>query len=451
MNKIVLYYPSFSRDKGDQTLYTDLPLSVITLAAQLHNRYPVEIIDARIDCFTESELAKKLENTFLVGISATTSYQIVNGLKFAELVRRCSPNIQMVWGGWHPSLMPEETIRHELVDMVIVGQGEQIIAKLAHCIQKGGTLTDIPNLYFKDQTGTVHRSFRVSFHDLQLPENIIQGYEYVPMQRYVHTGWGNHRVLGYESSRGCMYACQFCSIHAVFQRKWHGLPADCVSRDILWLKQQYKIDAVHFFDNNFFVDRKRAQKIASLFTESAVKIKWDGTVVVRQFLQFTEKELELLKQSGFYRVIVGVESGDEEVLAKINKNHTNQEVLELVRRCREYGILPSLSFMVGFPWQPEADTENTLRLIEKIKLIHKNAEILLFVFSPYLGTPLYTTAQKYGMRYPNSLEGWADFTYDRTNTPWVSAKLNRKIQRYLGFFGTKELNENEQRFYRGFE
>lgn len=451
MGKILLYYPSFSRDEKDKTLYTDLPLSVITLAAQLHNKYDTEIIDARIDHLVEYELIKKLQDVFLVGVSATTSYQIVNGLHFAGLVRRHFPQIRIVWGGWHPSLMPEETIQHELVDVVIVGQGERIIGRLADCIRRNGDLQSVPNIYYKDNTGKIHRSPQIAFHNLQMPENIVKGYQYVNIERYIHRGWGNRRILGYESSRGCAYSCRFCSISAVFQRKWYGLPAFCVCHDILWLKKSHGIDAVHFFDNNFFVEKDRAKKIAGLFLENDINIRWDGTVVVSQFLHFSRREIDLLKQSGFYRVIVGVESGDEEVLTKINKRHTNQQILELVRRCREYDIMPSLSFMVGFPWHPEQDTENTIRLIEEVKQVNENTEVLLFVFSPYLGTPLYDTAKEFGMQFPDSLEGWADFTYDRANTPWVSSRLNRKLQRYLRFFGTKELGENERGFYSGFE
>ena len=93
--------------------------------------------------------------------------------------------------------------------------------------------------------------------------------------------------------------------------------------------------------------------------------------------------------------------------------------------------MPSLSFMMGFPWNPKKDMLNTIKLIENIKKIYDKTEILLFIFSPYLGTPLYDIAKDYGMIFPDSLEGWSEFTYDRPNTPWLTDKLAHRMDRYL--------------------
>lgn len=449
MNKVLLFYPSFSEVNQEKTLYTDIPLSVVALAQKLHNKFHIMIIDERIDY--SFDIADKLKDVFAVGISATTSYQIINGLKFARSVRNYNKNIKIIWGGWHPSLMSCETIEHELVDIIIIGQGEIILASLLTNMKQENDMNIVPNIIYKSKDGDVVKTKQKLFMDLQMPPTMIDGYKYISIENYIHNGWGNQKVLGYESSRGCPFACSFCSISAIFQKKWYGLPSENVVYDIRYLKEKYNIDAIHFFDNNFFVDRTRAFDIANKLKLNKVDIKWDGTVVIKQFLKFTQKEMEFLKSSGFYRIIVGIESGDEEVLNKINKKHSNDEVLEVVKRCKEYGILPSLSFMVGFPWNPEKDTANTIRLIEQIKKINSNTEILLFAFSPYLGTPLYEIAKEYHMKFPSCLESWSEFTYDKTNTPWVSNQLKRKIERYLTFFGTKEMAANHQLFLKSFE
>ena len=129
MYKILLLYPSLLNAASQETttLYTDIPLSIVTLAAQFHQSdYEVDIVDERLEEISASDLARKLQNTVMVGISAITSYQIVNGLRAIERIKRIDNQIPIVWGGWHASLMPEETIRHPLVDMVMVGQGRPI-------------------------------------------------------------------------------------------------------------------------------------------------------------------------------------------------------------------------------------------------------------------------------------------------------------------------------------
>ncbi len=183
--------------------------------------------------------------------------------------------------------------------------------------------------------------------------------------------------------------------------------------------------------------------------EENIPVRWDGTTVVEQFSGFSDEYIEGLKESGFFRVIVGVESGDEDVLEKINKRHRNHQVLQLVEKCKRHNIMASLSFMVGFPWNPEKDFEETIHLIENIKSIDPSTEILLFIFSPYLGTPLYDVALEYGMTFPDSLEGWSRYTYERSNTPWISDKLLRKINRYISFFGTKDMSSGLASFLQG--
>ncbi len=451
MRKVLLFYPSFE-DKGSAPpLYTDIPLSVAALAGAVGRSFDTEVIDERLDPVSCSgqPLEERLRGVFAVGISTTTSAQITNGLRFAGRVRALAPEIKLIWGGWHPSLMPEETLEHPLVDIVVMGQGERALPMLLERLSAGKSPVGIPGVACKTQDGEMLFSRHAAGVQMSLPESMREGYRYLKMPDYIHPGWGNNKILGYESSRGCPYACAFCSIGAVFQRRWQGLPYDCVLRDLQYLLEQYDIDAVHFFDNNFFVDKERALKLAEELHSSGTGLRWDGAAAVRQFLHLTHKELTKLMEGGFYRVIAGVESGDAEVLRYINKRHTNEEVLELVRRCADYGLQPTLSFMVGFPWNPEKDTEETLQLILKIRALCPQTEILLFAFSPYLGTPLYKTAQAYGMCFPKSLEGWASFTYDHVQTPWISDKLRRKISRSLSFFGTKQLTPGMENFFAG--
>lgn len=453
MNKVLLLYPSFlnMEEKIKKTLYTDLPLSIITLSAQLVNQgYEVEVMDQCLEDFEYRSLEKKLNGCFLVGISAITSYQIINGLKFAGMIKQYNKSIKIVWGGWHASLMPEQTIHHENVDIVIKGPGEEQIVDVADCIKNRRSLNYVPNIYFKTPDGEIKKTQEKIYDTFQLKNNITDGYKTVDVERYVHAQWGNQRVLGYESSRGCCCQCKFCSIGSLYHGKWYGLPAEDVCHDISYLKRCHKIDAVHFFDNNFFVNKNRALEIAKLFKENKLGIRWDGTIIVQQFLLYKPKEIEFLIESGLYRIIAGIESGDQDVLKKINKHHKNEQVIECVRRCKEYGLLPSFSFMVGFPWDPEEDTKRTLELASKLRSIHPETEILMFIFSPYLGTPLYETAVAYGMSFPDSLEGWAKFTYEKANTPWLSKKLCKKINRYLTFFGTINQSEKEKEFFNKF-
>ncbi|MCL2702981.1 MAG: B12-binding domain-containing radical SAM protein [Defluviitaleaceae bacterium] len=435
MKKILLFYPSFTLNSNDDPLYANIPLSVLTLGQSLMDDYDVQIIDQRFDGL--SGIEKAIESAFMLGISTTTGLQITNGLEFAGMARRINPDIKIVWGGWHPSLMPHETIKHALVDVVLVGQGEKIINSLADCLYSKRSLESVPNLVYKDG-GEIKSSKTEKYSDFQLPESMIAGYGLIDIDKYMQPVWDGYRIMGYESSRGCPFSCTFCSIKSLFNRKWHGMRAENLLNDIAFLKKNHGINAMHFFDNNFFCSNERVFEFARGLLDRNMDVKWDGTVVIDQFLRYSSQEMELMVKSNWSRIIVGVESGDSEVLKNINKKHTNEQVIALVRKCKDYDIVPSLSFMLGFPWNPEKDIDNTLKLVEQIKSIYDRSITLLFSFSPYLGTEIFKTAQEYGVKFPDSLEGWAKYTHDNPVTPWISPRLKKTMQYYLKLFGTKQ-------------
>ena len=450
MRKILLYYPRICGKNDTHDLYRGLPLSVLSLAAQFDESvYDIKVVDGRI----EDDPFKKHkhwldENTVCIGISAITSNQIRDGLNFAEQVRTLNKNITIIWGGWHPSLMPEQTIAHKNVDIVVVGQGEESFLVLVEYLANKTSLNNVPNLLYKDNNKIVKTQIKhLSAFNLTTP--IEKSYAYVNVEDYIQPMWGSKRVVGYESSRGCPWRCRFCSVGSLYNGKWNCLNAERVVNGIEYLYAKHHIDAIHFFDNNFFVNQERVLQISRLIKERDMKMRWDGTSTVDQFLGFTDSYIAQLKESGFYRVIIGVESGDEEVLAHINKRHRNKQVVELVKKCSNAGIQASLSFMVGFPWNPEKDFNETIKLIEALKNIDASIEILLFIFSPYIGTRLYNIAISHGMVFPESPEGWANYTYDKVNTPWISNRLRRKINRYISFFGTKDMSEQALLFFQG--
>lgn len=452
MKKIILYYPKLTGDEDSQPLYRGLPLSVLTLAAQFNEKqYQITIIDGRLEnAVCKSDLTNLLDDECVcVGISAITSYQIMDGINFSRQVKELNSNVPIVWGGWHPSLMSRQTINSYFVDIIVTGQGEITFLQLVERLTQKGNLKDIPNLLYKDDKNNIISTGEYFLKEIETVKPIENSYKYINMDHYIQELWGNERVVGYESSRGCPWNCKFCSIGSVYNRRWNALTAEQTFNGVKYLYDKHSIDAVHFYDNNFFVNEKRALEFSRLMIKENIPVRWDGTAVVEQFANFSDEYIEELIKSRFYRVIIGIESGDEDVLKKINKRHRNDQVLQLVEKCKRHHIMASLSFMVGFPWNPEKDFEETICLIEKIKSIDPNTEILLFIFSPYLGTPLYDVALEHGMTFPDSLEGWSRYTYERSNTPWISDKLLRKINRYISFFGTKDMPSDLVSFLQG--
>ena len=137
MRRVVLFYPSLINGDESPTLYTALPLSLVALAAPLQAAsFEVEILDERLHIYTEEEIRKTVGRS-RAGRHPVPSrgYQIVNGLRFARSVRRLAPHIPIVWGGWHPTLMPMETTPPSFGRCGCHRPGEEILPQLAQRAQ----------------------------------------------------------------------------------------------------------------------------------------------------------------------------------------------------------------------------------------------------------------------------------------------------------------------------
>ena len=298
MKRVILYYPKLTGDKDSKPLYRGLPLSVLALAAQFDdNKYDICVIDGRLENdFQESLLTD--DECICVGISAITSYQLLDGIYFVQRVKKLCPYVPIVWGGWHPSLMPYQTINSNFVDMIVTGQGEITFPQLVEALDQKSSLEKVPNLIYKANNKIIFtgESF---LKDIKSVRPIENAYKYVDMEQYIQNLWGNKRVIGYESSRGCPWHCKFCSIGSIYNGRWNSLTAEQTFHGVEYLYKNYNIDAIHFYDNNFFVNEKRVLDFSRLLINENISLKWDGTAVVEQFSNFSDEYITELKRSVF--------------------------------------------------------------------------------------------------------------------------------------------------------
>src|SRR3989339_1298868 len=212
----------------------------------------------------------KLENYLFVGISMLTSKMILDGLHVAKLVKNYNKNIPIVLGGVHPSLLPEESLQNELVDIVVIGEGEKTVQELAVCLQNKGDLSKINGIAFKDNTGKIvvnpPRDFiDMNELDFDLPYHLL----------------GNNISLSYElplhTSRGCPYKCSFCYSPAFHKRKYRCKSAERVVEEIEYLYKKYNIKRFDAgYEDEFFLDVNRTYKIFSTILKKGLKIRWSS-------------------------------------------------------------------------------------------------------------------------------------------------------------------------------
>lgn len=427
---VILFFPKVEEH---HVHWHRVPLSLLSIARMLENEYEVKIIDERVNQNSYDTVSEFIGNSICFGVTALTGTQIKYALKITDFVRENAPQCPIVWGGWHPSILPEQTATHPNVDVVARGQGEITFKKLVQALRQRISLDNISGITFK-KDGVV-----VSTPDRQLcdvNEFPPIPYHLIDVEKYIGLSFlgADHRVINYISSQGCPHRCAFCADAAVYRRKWTGLSAGRVVDELEALVRQYGVKGFFFEDSNFFANSQRVKDICKGIIERGLDIIWEAEVRTERFVKADEEMKELLRKSGCYQLLVGAESGSQDVLNLIQKDASVEDTVEFVKQASEKSIVPLLSVMVGVP-EVDEDLSTTIRFCRDIKLAYPKTRIYWFFYTPYPGSILYDSALRRGLDPPTSLEGWSRYVLDEIQTPWVS-EMHRKLPKILTFYFT---------------
>ncbi|MBI5061123.1 MAG: cobalamin B12-binding domain-containing protein [Candidatus Aenigmarchaeota archaeon] len=145
--KIVLFNPAGTHD--DLKL-RHTPVSLLAVSKLLYkDGYDIKIVSRYESGYIE-KILNELEDAVCIGITAMTGYQIRNALEVASAIRAKFPDIKIVWGGWHASILPEQTIRYELVDIIVCGQGERTFYELVEALRNNKPLKNVKGIFYKE-------------------------------------------------------------------------------------------------------------------------------------------------------------------------------------------------------------------------------------------------------------------------------------------------------------
>jgi radical SAM superfamily enzyme YgiQ (UPF0313 family) len=426
MARVLLYRPAYDLKSRSTPTY---PWALIYLASALVERgVEVTIIDEAAAPCTRERIVQILKETepIAVGITSMTGEQIRHGLEFAQYVRTHT-KASIVWGGVHPSLLPEQTVRHRLVDYVVSGEGEYAFADLVECIENNEDPTDLPGVYYLRGV-KVLGSPQEMFVDLaslpELPYHLAGPESYISRRQDL----GVNRYFEICTSRGCAHHCGFCYIEGVHRSCWRGMDADIAVERIKMLKKRFDLDCVLFREDNFFVQRARVEKIAQRLLKDNIGIKWAASCRINYVANYSDEFLALLKQSGCVLLTFGVESGSDRVLNFIRKDITVEQVIKAAEKLKRIGIRGAYHFMGGFPTETTSEFLDTCRLIDRLMEIAPDSVVReMSIFAPYPGVALIPECVRLGYREPSNLEGWIELDWSNPLRPWLSEEQSRLI------------------------
>lgn len=432
MRHTVLFYNPISTSPGKQRL----PLSLLSVAAVIAADYDVEFIDGNLVADPAAAIIERARATRaqLLAVTVMPGPQLRQAVPVCKRVKAALPGLTILWGGYFPTQHADVILNSDCVDYIIQGQGEAPFRQFVDRLHQGGALEDIPSLGYRN--GGPHVNPRAP----TVPLDTLPWFPYdrLDVSQYVGRSYLGDRVLNHNTSFGCPFACNFCAVVALANRRWIPESAERVAAIATHLQQRWGIDGLELHDMDFFVNEGRTAEFAERITGKG--LSWWGLGRVDTLMSYSDATWEKMRRSGARMIFVGAESGDDETLRRMNKGgkSSSSATLALVERMKQYGIVPELSFVLGNPPDPREDIETTIRFIRTIKQINPATELVLYIYTPVPqeGSILLDEAEKLGFRFPDTLEQWASdewatFALRRDpGTPWFRDSVRRRVRNF---------------------
>ena len=214
-----------------------------------------------------------------------------------------------------------------------------------------------------------------------------------------------------------------------------GLEPARVGEEIEALWRRYGFADVNFQDETFFTYADRVGGIAEELLRRGVSITWAATMRADQCFRLSDEIFAACRRSGLRRVLVGVESGSPEMLKRIRKDITLDQIFYAAERCRAAGVAVIFPFIVGFPGESDESVQASLDVAKRLRAMSPDFETPFFYFKPYPGSAITIDAVRDGYRLPESLDEWADFDFIGSSGPWVAPEKQERIERFKFYQG----------------
>lgn len=425
---IVLFNPA-PRSGWQAQRRVELPLGLLCSATPLDRQgYHIKIIDEFANPHWKKELWENIsKKPICFGVTSMTGPQILHALAACKLVKDVYPDVPVIWGGIHSSLLPEQTLANHLVDIVVVGEGEVTFEKLVKALEAKTPLSQVPGICYK-KDGKVYRTGARAF--VNLNEQPPLSYHLINMDHYRRRLFGKDHV-SFNSSRGCTYRCNFCWDPVMHKRKWRAMEAGTVLDHLKRIVKDYDLRGFLFTDDHFFIDMDRARQILEAIVRADLNISISKLQIRADNICKMEKEFfELLVRAGVKRVSVGVESGSQKMLDLIKKDLSVEKIIEANRKLLPYPIVPVYLFMMGLPTETHEEFAKSVRLAVQLTDENPKAVKTFNIYTPYPGTKLYEMCVQLGLREPQHLEAWSHFNFRNVldEADWIGTEMKKLVK-----------------------
>ena len=470
--KILLIQPRHGIWDG---VFIRFPESVLSVAALPHAKgYDVKVLDLRVTKDWENILKDYLKDgkPICVGITALTGPAIRDLLTSVKIIKEFDNSIPIIFGGVHATLLPEQSLAHDGIDVVIKGEGDYTFYEVVKIFEKNNldevlgsdVLNGVKGIYYFKRTsnnGVVNKHLEsekvVKEENLTIKNphvndnygnNIVftgetplimdldtlpdTPYELLDLPKYNAADLGNGISASFQTSRGCPFACKFCGNEVLQQRKMRSISVSKLVAKIKMLQSKYGYNSFLFVDDLTLAGRKQFIEFASALKEIRPKIAWSSTGIRANLIsQLNQDDIQLLWDSGCRSLDIGIESGSARMLKHIDKADTKDNMIKANKILSTLPFKVKYTFIVGYPTETDSETNETIEFFLQLQKDNPNIYPMFFIYLPIIGTRLYNEILEAKLfKNPNTLKGWIDIDstswfYKRDN--WIPNSKRREM------------------------
>ncbi len=391
--RVLLVAPSYG-ERISNVAQTTLgpPLGLAYMAAVLEQEgFDVAILDANSQGLTDAATVDAMADhgAQVVGFTAVTPTVDQCGRLAADLRRR-APSCLLVLGGIHASALPEQTLRRApAMDLIVRGEADTRFANILHALRQGAGPGELVGVTYRGEDGEpVSTPDSTEVEDLDaLP---FPARHLLPMERYVSPdGHGFSTILG---ARGCPGKCLYCSVNQLFGGRLRNRAPELVAKEMSETNRRFGTRTFGFLDDTFTTNREWVIRLCQAMEQQGLpgRVRW---FCLTRVDRVTPPLLATMKAAGCFKVELGIESGDQQVLDSLGKGTKTRQVLDAFNWAREAGM-ETMAFVMLF--SPD-ETPRSLRATRDL-LFQADPDLLQASFcTPYPGTEMARRCQRRGI------------------------------------------------------
>ena len=377
------------------------------------------------------------------------SYTFNQSLKLARIAKDLLNNVKNIFGGYHPTAVPE-IIMESVVDYVVIGEGEKTLCELIENIEQGKSPKHIRGIAFKKNRKIYKTTYRPRINCIDEISRPLREKRFLLETKQYQIAFPppskQIAVAQVIYSRGCPFNCHFCSSKSMWGSKVYWRDPISVVDEIENLYETYETNLIYFPDLTFNVNINKVKELCSELIKRNLPVYWWALFRVDNI----DKELlYILKDAKCVKLSFGIESTDDYTIYKVkgNPNYNWNEVKNIFRYANNIGLIVKAFLMVGFPWEKR---ENIIS--HKQELINSDIDELRITFAtPFPATKYYKYCLKNNLFSSLNIE---DFTTEipvvknryLSNNELIELKNNIFRDFYTSLYYKKRILKKLQKF-----